>query len=479
MTGDRPSRRAFLRRGAAVALPVGLAGCQFREDVPESTSPGRERPTDTPTPATPTSRERLASAYGDRFDEYVDVVAAGASPDGSEPIDDVLEQVVADDTLVYVPAGTYRVNSLRVEGVSNAALVAESPDETSLVPGRPAVDIGHQFLQFHGVSDFLFEGFTLDYRASGAGGATQVFSRGDFAVRDLRVRGTMPDESLPGNPAAFRFDVRDEAASGTVKNVVATDGGHDGGNAVGLYVGAAHAGTLEFVDCEVSNFPNNGLYASAPGRDDEALRGRDGTVHVRGGRYANNNIANVRLGSTDSTARDVTVVVDERPPSHAGAMNARGIRLRNRSGIVVEDCDIVIGEDAGEGFGGLVFHPNAGTSTIRDTTIRVDRDGTPAIRALDDDPSDASPGPTFENVTVSGAAAGGWAVEITGRADVAFEDCTVSGSGPGRNGLSFTACENCVVDGGEIDVPGIPVRGRRSTVETLNVQTDGAVENDG
>jgi len=84
-------------------------------------------------------------------------------------------------------------------------------------------------------------------------------------------------------------------------------------------------------------------------------------------------------------------------------MNARGIRLRNRSGIVVEDCDIVIGEDAGEGFGGLVFHPNAGTSTIRDTTIRVDRDGTPAIRALDDDPSDASPGPTFENVTVSGA----------------------------------------------------------------------------
>jgi len=82
-------------------------------------------------------------------------------------------------------------------------------------------------------------------------------------------------------------------------------------------------------------------------------------------------------------------------------------------------------------------------------------------------------------VTVSGAAAGGWAVEITSRADVAFEDCTVSGSGPGRNGLSFTACENCVVDGGEIDVPGIPVRGRRSTVETLNVQTDGAVENDG
>jgi len=470
MTADRTSRRAFLHRGAALALSGAIAGCQFRDGEPDPASPEPDRPTDSPTPATPTSRERLASTYGDRFDEYVDVVAAGASPDGADPIDGVLERVVDDDTLVYVPAGTYRVDSVRVEGVSNAALVAESPDRTSIVPGQSAADVGHLFLRFHGVSDFLLEGFTLDYRESGAGGATQVISRGDFAVRDLRVRGTMPDESLPDNPAAFRFDVRDESATGTVENVVATDGGHDGGNAVGLYVGAAHAGTLEFVDCEVSNFPNNGLYASAPGRDDEALRGNDGTVHVRGGRYANNNIANVRLGSTDSTARGVTVVVDERPPSHAGAMNARGIRIRNRSGIVVEDCEITIGADAGEGFGGLVFHPNAGTSTIRDTTIQVDRDGTPAIRALDDDPSDATPGPTFENVTVSGSAAGGWAVEITGRADVAFEDCTVTGRGAGRNGLSFTACENCVVDGGEIDVPGIPVRGRGSTVETLDVE---------
>jgi hypothetical protein len=349
--------------------------------------------------------------------------------------------------------------------------VGESPAQTSLVPAEPATDIDHQFLQFHAVADFLLSGFALDYSEPARGGATQVISRGDYAVSDVRVRGTMPDETLPNNPAAFRFDVRDASASGTVENVVATDGGHDGGNAVGLYVGKDHAGTLAFEDCVVAGFPNNGLYASAPGRDEAGFRGRDGTVHVRGGRYANNNVANVRLGSTGSTARDVTIVVDERPPTHAGALNARGLRVRNKGDQVIENCEIEIGADAGYGFGGLVFHPNAGSVTVRDTTIRVDRDNRHGIQALDDDPPGTAPGLTFENVSVTGSAAGGWAVAIAGREGVTFQDCAIQGTGSGRNGVSFTACEDCVVDGGEIAVTGIPLRRRQSTVQLRNVST--------
>lgn len=453
------NRREFLRAAAGAATVPGLA------IAAGSVAPVRRPGTGTPVrrPDGPSLAER---AYG----TVVDAVEAGADPDGEAPIDDALEPLLDDDTLVWFPAGTYALESLRVADVERLALQARPGERATLVPSDPATAIDHRFVEFDGVADLSVAGFDLDYRRSGYGGAFRVLGAGEFGLRDLRVRGTMPDADRPETPAAFRVEVTDPDATGVVDGVVAHDGGHDGGNAIGIYVGHRHAGTLAVKDCEIAGFPNNGLYASAPGYDGSEFTGRDGPVHVRGGVYRNNNVANVRLGSTGSTARDVSVVVDREPPSHAGTVNARGIRLRNKRGQVIENCDVTLGPEAGYGFGGLVVHPEAGHATVRNTTIAVDRDDLHAINALADDQR-SQRGPVFSDVTVTGDADGGWAVALAGRDDVRFENCTVRQTGRDRNGVSLTNCGNCAIEGGSIAVSGDPVRSRRSSLRTRGLTT--------
>ncbi len=475
MTPDRSSRRNFLRRGAAVALAAATAGCRFRGESATGTPPETEGwpGTDSVAGSGTPSPDRLRRAYGDRFDEVVNVAAAGAAADASEPIDPVLDRVVADDTLVYFPPGSYAVRSFTARDVANAGLVSDGADATRIVPASPATDIGHLFLQFLGVRSFLLSGFTLDFREPGRGGVTRVVSGGAFDVRDCRIAGKMPDRSLPDNPAAFTFAVRDAAATGRVRNLALPDGGHDGGNAIGLYVDKDHAGVLRFEDCVVEDFPNNGLYASAPGRDMPGYRGADGTVHVVGGRYRNNNIANVRVGTTDSTVRGARIVVDRVPPSPDDALNARGLRLRGKHGQVVEDCEIVLGEDAGYGFGALVIHTDSGRATVRDTSIRVDADDRHAVNVLPLTATGLPTGSTFENVTVDGAASGGTVVSVREREGLTVRDCEIRGTGRNRDGLSFEGCRDCSVEDTTVDVTGRPVRTVDSTVETANLALGG------
>ncbi|MFC7195146.1 hypothetical protein ACFQL4_11525 [Halosimplex aquaticum] len=281
-----------------------------------------------------------------------------------------------------LPDGRVRAPELRVRDVRNVGLASLPRDDAVIRPAVPRDDFREAFIDFRDVSDVLLEGITFDYTEPGYGGSLRLVTHGNFIARDLRTKGKLPDTDKSRKHVAYRFDVQDEEGIGLVERIVARDGGHDGGNGVGIFVGKDHAGTVTFRDCEVANFPNNGLYASAPGADYDGYRGANGAVHVRGGRYENNNIANIRIGSTGSTVRHATVVVDKVPPTISESdLNVRGIRLRARNGQVVEDCDIRIGEDAGEGFGAISYHPDHGSSTIKNTRIQVDRDDFSAIDA--------------------------------------------------------------------------------------------------
>lgn len=421
--------------------------------------------TTAPTTTTPVAPPRFEG----RFDRVVDVAAAGADAGGSRDAAGVVEAVAGDDTLLLFPPGTYALSRLKLTDYANLGFVGDPPGEAQFRPTRPASEIDNRFLQFRDVSDFVFEGIELDYARSDRGGAVMVLADGDFAVRDVRIRGKMPDRSHPDNPAAYRFDVLDGDARGTVERIVARDGGHDGGNAVGIYVGKDHAGELVFTDCDIQQFPNNGLYASSPGRETDEFYGADGVVHVRGGLFRNNNIANVRLGTTDSTVRGTRVVVDAVPPHPNEAnLNVRGIRLRGQHGQVVEDCEIVVGPDAGPGFGGIVFHPANGRATVRNTVIRMDRDDVHAIRVFP--PSVNEPfGSLFENVTVTGAAGGGETVLVTARQGMEFRNCTIEQSGDERAGMLFVDATDCSVADSTIDVTGTPIQSVNSTVRTRNV----------
>jgi len=471
---DQSSRRQFLQTAGTVALATVVAGCHSNLDRSRDENGSERSPTETQTAksATATDTEtpvpEIVAEYRHRFETVVDVVAAGADDRGTEAINDVLTEHVADDTLLYFPPGRFALDRFRVEDTRNIGFVADR--ETTIVPAAPKETIGNHFIDLRGVSDVLLDGLTFDFTERGYGGAVRVIARGDVYARNLQTRGPLPDRNKADKHVAYRFDVRDADSQGVVERVVARDGGHDGGNGVGIFVGKDHAGTLTFRDCELANFPNNGLYASAPGQTLDGYTGANGVVHVEGGRYENNNIANVRIGSTGSTVKGVTVRVDTVPPSPSQRdLNVRGIRLRERNDQLVENCTIEIGADAGDGFGAISYHPMHGSSTVRNTEIRVDRDQFNAIKA-----TDASRGGTkaplqFEQVTITGSARGGTAVSLADRPKTSVRNCQIDQTGRNRNGIVFTNSANCLVANSTIRVTGQPLVITNSNIERQSV----------
>jgi hypothetical protein len=473
-----PTRRSLLALTAAAGS--ALAGCSWGTDpspptgTPTATRTATDTASQTATPtatdsATPTrTRPEARPDFADRYETVVNVVEAGADPTGKEPITRVLHDHVGDDTLLYFPDGRYAVDRQTFRGFENLALVAGEGADPVIVPSAPERDIGSYLLTFTEVHEFLFEGFRFDFRREGYGGRVEVISDGDFTVRDVRTVGAYPDEVT-----AFRFDVREAEATGLVERLVAADTRQTNPGVTGVYVGRQHSGELTFRDCRVEWFPDNGLYASAPGGagGDIDVSG-DGPVHVEGGRYRNNNVANVRLGSTGSTARGVTIVVDEVPPHEDDVVNARGLRLRGQRDQVVEDCDIRIGPEAGDGFGAVVVHHDNGPFTMRNSRIRVDRDEVPAINALRPALPQAD-GPTFENVRITGTASGGNTVTLIGRDVTTFQDCCIHQRGAGRNGIRFENSDGCIVVDSTIDVTGSPTLRQDSAVTVENVQYAG------
>lgn len=451
------NRRRFLGWTGAAGM-AALAGCPESTDEPtpgEDAGPREDR--EVPPAARPVTRAE--------FDRVVDAAEAGADDAGEEPVDDLLrEQAAADEgTLVVFPEGRYRIGGVELEDVGEFGMAAAEGATPTLVPAGPSGEVGDALLRVLSADGFLFEGFELDFRREGFGSKLHLTTTGGLSVRNVRVRGRYPREA-----SGFHVAVEDEAAAGLLENVAAPGGGRQGGSSVGVFVDRRHAGNLAVRNCFFQNFPDNGLYASAPGGDGD-LRGYGGVVRVLGGLYRNNNISNVRLGGPGAVARGVTVVVDDVPPH--GDLNARGILLRNGADHRIENCRILVGEDAGYGLGAVVFSQDAGRAHVRNTYIEVDRDELPAIHAPA--PAEAAPsptGPVFEDVSIRGSAGAGVTAELIGRHNTEFRNCRVVQSGPDRDGIRFERSEDCLLARSTIDVTGDPVQNRGSSVNRRNVK---------
>lgn len=451
------TRRRFLRHAglAGVAGVVGVAsvGGLSREQEPGPESQPQETPTETPRTVDGPGPVR----YADRYGTVVDAVEAGADPEGKTPINDVVEAHVADDTLLSFPGGTYLIQPLGISGISNFGIAASYDDPPTFVPARGACRPASPYLLFTGIEDFLLDGVTFDFTRIESGGPLYLFPEGESAIRKVRVTGSCREQIT-----TVRIDVNDEDDETLVENLVAEN--DDGGSELltGVYVGKNHAGTLTFRDCRVRGFSNNGLYASAPGNDD----GRDGEVHVVGGRYENNNISGIRLGSTGATARDASVVVDESPPAN-GAVNARGIRLRGRRGQLVEGCDVYVGPGTERSFGAVVVHPDTAGATVRATEMTVDHDTTPALQAFPPSRS-VSSRLVLEDLTIDGDSAGAYAALVDSRDGTVFRDCTITQPGDDRGGIYLRSSSDCRIVDCRIDVTGNPLVLRGTTVRVEN-----------
>ena len=191
------------------------------------------------------------------------------------------------------------------------------------------------------------ENTLIDVTAEGAG--LRIEGRGsDWAIRNVGIMGRSAGDSKVLRVTA------DENGTGLVENVYLGDGSPPEGN-VGLFVPLDHAGKLLIRRCNLQNWPNNGIYASAPGIERD---GNNGIVRIENCYAKNNNIASYRIGTDGSYVYDSVVHVDGEVPSHFGGMrNARGIWVRDGGSASIYNCDV------------LLEHPNAahGVSVPRDS----------------------------------------------------------------------------------------------------------------
>lgn len=430
-------RRRFLKLGG-VGTAILVAGCS-------TTDP--DKPTPTP-PNTPVSNTTPMQRFSDRFDTAIDLTGEGVSADATESITPYLERYAADDTLLYLPPGRYLMDeALKLDSFSNLGIVGE---RATIVPPEGYEDGLFIVTDEGGANGFLFEGLTFDFRAEDTGARPLLVRVADgLEVRDITVRGTQDVEV-----GMFRVEVTDEDGQGIVERLRLPDGGTEESATYGCYVGDANRGDITFDNCTIVGFPDNGLYAEPPA----------GTMTVVGGYYANNDVSNVRISK--GVIKGVHVRCDT---AIDGWENMRGIRLRQGSGTVIEDC-LVEFSDVTSSDGAIVLASPMGAATIRNTRIHIDTDGIAAIIAKppeSDDDTDRSL--SCENVCILGSASGTAAIRVEDRPNSVFEKVNIYQTGPDRDGIYLADADDSLVSDTSVSVTGRPFRFVNSEVRKRNV----------
>ncbi|MFC7177445.1 hypothetical protein [Halosegnis marinus] len=247
-------RRELLATLTAAGGAGALAGCSLFESAPAPTDTP-DAGTDTPAETTPSDAADTAEIpYADEYGTVVDLARAGADTTGRESVVPLLDEHAGDDTLLYLPEGTYLVDEpWQLDGFADVAVVG--PDAVVVPPSRYA---GTLFAVTDG-SGFRFEGVTFDFTAEGTG-ARPIGALVDdgLVVRDVTVRGSQDvDQDM------MRFDVTGEEGTGLVERLRLRDGASFDIPVTGCLVTGDSVGELTFRDCEIVGFPDNGLYASA------------------------------------------------------------------------------------------------------------------------------------------------------------------------------------------------------------------------
>lgn len=472
------SRRDFL---TALSLSLsGLAGCPNREEKTErpptvettrpTQSPSPEQtetqsPTGSPSPKIETTEATdtpIPDQYIDRFDTIYDVTEEGADPTGEEVVDSHIQPLVDDDTLLWFPPGTYRLDDLAVEDVTNFGIAT---NEATLKLNRRGRAI---FLGCRRVTDLLIDGFTIDNTVSNTAAWCDVRCvGGQNIIRNYTVSGFVDVTSRTNG-----FTIMVEGASTSVEfDTVDLGNGGIGGAAAFVfprrefYDQSREAGSLTFRDCVMKDWGVEGLYASA----------HEGPIRVIGGEYANNALAQIRVGAGNAPektiVRDVSVTVDKIPEYISEeSRTLRGIWLKEGDKAVIENCDVTLKNlDRHETPGAIIINNQFGRATIRDSTINTEAVSRPAIvvkRPTDTyDPGwmpslDKLPeqwNVNLENVTITGESPETESIRISGRNGCTISDVSIDKSGNQAGGLHLSNVDDCALESGSIATEQFPV----------------------
>ena len=403
--------------------------------------------------------------HGISFSNVVDMVDAGADPNGNEPCDGALQSAAGSDTLLKFPSGTYHFEGKNaLSGYSNFGILGDG-DVTFTVPD----DFNDKLLAINYGTGVLLENITVDQ--SNATPDVEVAPDDGLEIHDFEVVGQGISSATEGGDPGYGLSpmVRSSGGEGMVENLVMHNEGKMGAYARnGVWIGSVHEGTITLRNCNVQGFSGNGVYASRT----------PGVVQVEGGLYKNNDISQVRIGSSGSYVEGATCETDvseSNSPNPDDFLNGSGIRLESNdggSGAVIRDCDIRIGEDVNAD-GGIQIFPNYGSFTIENTRLEFNPDNGYAIRGKS--PSDASgdTGGTLRNVSVTGDATGFVGVLIEDRPETTIEGCCIQQTGSGRTGVALDNCDGSRVVNSTINAGAQALRTRNGSVEVGGIEESG------
>ncbi|SHL60026.1 hypothetical protein [Haladaptatus paucihalophilus] len=343
------SRRRFLAASAATAS-AALAGC-FAGDETDS-----NKQTQTPTQ---TGNQSNANAglptginpqkYAKHFDKRVNIVKQGADKTGKRAIDDVLEQVIDSNTLIYFPPGRYKLNTNhRHVGLQDLGIIGNNAVLThGTVKAIDGFDVTNG--EYHGPAQhfkigvpdnphkgkFVFGGFIADWRGKNEG--MQILNHhtdGTSVVENIRQEGI---HSL-GCQGPFRIDAHGANAKAIVRGVDLRFGGKSyqftintrkersgGGTETGrswatsgITTHPEAKGHLRVQQSLCGGWPDNGFYLAG---------GPQQTVEIVNCVAANSHPSNIRISGTDCRIKGCTVVTDSNFDKKEFYFEQRPLRL--------------------------------------------------------------------------------------------------------------------------------------------------------
>lgn len=217
------------------------------------------------------------------------------------------------------------VRSIAAAAVATSAGAAATTASADDGVERITIDNGED-RTIHVDSGETFENKIIDCTASNAR-ATVAAHGTDWTIRNVGIEGEL-DVGAPG--AVFGISDTGNGSS-TFENVYIGDGSSNAGQATAetaIWVSPEHNGHIDFERVNVQGFPDNGIYASAPGG------AGNGTIHIDHCFAANNRVANFRIGSEGSAVTNSCVLND------GNGYDGRGIWVWAPGPCEVDNCQL-------------------------------------------------------------------------------------------------------------------------------------------
>ncbi len=195
------SRRAFLATTASLGF-ASLSGCVYGSGIGAVDNGSNSTNSANSTGGTPSGLD--PTNYADQFKHRVNITKKGADNTGKQAIDDVLDRVIDNDTLVYFPPSRYKLNTNhRHVGLRNLGIIGQN---AVLTHGRVDTIEGFDVTkgEYHGPAQhfkigvpdtphkgrFVFGGFTVDWRGKNEG--MQIlnhYTAGKSVIQNIRQVG--------------------------------------------------------------------------------------------------------------------------------------------------------------------------------------------------------------------------------------------------------------------------------------------------